>query len=139
MWALSRKYIVFFDFVMYIFMSTTYFISDMIGNVIHCVNPRVSTPMGESIVVDRMNRSSYVFWIGQDLQADVVISVMIDLMLFEIVKVYHYLHHLAYDNLQKNFREYLQLSDNIVKGYAFQSVSLVGCLLDLVIVWVREA
>ena len=44
---------------------------------------------------------------------------MIDLMLFGIVKVYHYLNDRAYDNLKKNFREYLQLSDNVVKGYAF--------------------
>ena len=44
---------------------------------------------------------------------------MIDLMLFGIVKVYHYLHDLAYDNLKKNYREYLQLFDNVVKGYAF--------------------
>ena len=97
----------------------------------------VSTSMGESIVVDRMYRSSYVHLIGQDFQANVIISVMIDLMLFGIVKVHHYLHDLAYDNLKKNFREYLQLSDNVVKGYAFQNVSLVGCLLVLVFLWVR--
>uniref|UniRef100_M1DI84 Uncharacterized protein n=1 Tax=Solanum tuberosum TaxID=4113 RepID=M1DI84_SOLTU len=61
----------------------------------------VSTSMGESIVVDRMYRSSYVLLKGQDPWADLVISVMIDLVLFGIVKVYHwfYMHDLAYENL----------------------------------------
>ena len=121
-----------------------HFYVDYLLNFIHdleCDSLRistcVSTSMGESIMMDRMYRSSYVLSIGQNFQVNVVISVMIDLMLFGIVKVYHYLNDRAYDNLKKNFREYLQLSDNVVKGYAFQSVSLVGCLLDLVIVWVR--
>ena len=98
----------------------------------------VSTSMGKSIVVDRMYPSSYVLLIGQDLQADMLISVMIYLILFGIVKVYYYLHDLAYDNLQNNFREYLQLFDNVVKGYAFQSVSLVEGLLDLVLNWLDK-
>lgn len=57
----------------------------------------------------------------------------------EIVKEYRwfYMNIIAYKNLCQRYYEELQLSESIVRHSAFLSVLIVGCLLDIVLLWVR--
>ena len=66
-------------------------------------------------------------------------SIMLDLMWFGIVKVYHYiyLHNPAYENFGRDYVKCLRLCESVVRDFAFWSVSFVGCLLYFVVLWVR--